>query len=99
VQALGFPTSRSGLVQVSMNLTDLDATPLHVAAARVRAEAERLGVEVAESELVGLVPEASALAAAAAFLGLSSLTRTRVLGSAYSDAARGAFTRSESPRV
>lgn len=62
VQALGLPTSDPELVQVSMNLTDLEATSLQVAVGRVRAEAERLGVEVAHGELVGLMPARAALA-------------------------------------
>src|SRR5579871_6129983 len=37
VQALGFATARPGITQVSMNLTDLEATPLHVVVERVRA--------------------------------------------------------------
>src|SRR5438270_642045 len=39
VQALGLATTRPGIVQVSMNLIDLAATPLHVVVARVAAEA------------------------------------------------------------
>ncbi|MPZ13442.1 MAG: glutamate formimidoyltransferase [Chloroflexi bacterium] len=79
VQAIGLPTSRSGIVQVSMNLTDLDVTPLHVAVERVRVEASRHGVEVAESELVGLMPATTTLAAAAAALGLPSLGARQVV--------------------
>ena len=85
VQALGLPTSDPELVQVSMNLTDLEATPLHVAVARVRAEAERLGVEVARGELVGLMPARALLAAGADALALPSLSRRQVLELAIED--------------
>ena len=56
----------SGRVQVSMNVVDVDAAPLHEVVERVRAEARELGVEVAGGELVGLVPERVVAAAAAA---------------------------------
>jgi len=98
VQALGLPTSRPGLVQVSINVTDLAETPLHVVTARVQAEAQRIGVELAESELVGLMPAESSLAAAAALLALPGLKRTQIIESAYEDAARRATRQGEAPR-
>jgi len=79
VQALGLPTSRPNIVQVSMNLTDLDTTPLHVVVAAVRAEAERRGIGLAESELVGLLPLSAALDASAAMLGLHPLQARQVI--------------------
>jgi glutamate formiminotransferase len=56
VKAMGIPLKTRGLAQVSMNLTDFEQTPLHVAFAAVRREAERYGCAVASSEIVGLVP-------------------------------------------
>ncbi len=56
VQARGFATLDPGVVQVSMNLLDTRLTPLHVAFERIAALARERGVEVAGSELVGLVP-------------------------------------------
>ena len=50
--------------QVSMNLLDFTVTPLWVAWEAVRDEAARDGVELAESELIGLAPVASFLAVA-----------------------------------
>jgi len=79
VQALGLPTSRPNVVQVSMNLTDLDTTPLHVVANAVRAEAHQRGVELAESELVGLMPLEAMLQSSAALLGLSRLGAAQVI--------------------
>ena len=79
VQALGLPTSRPNIVQVSMNLTDLEATPLHVVTMAVRAEAERRGVEVLESELVGLMPLDATLQSSAAMLGLPTLNGSQVI--------------------
>jgi glutamate formiminotransferase len=56
VQARGFRTADSNVVQVSTNLLDFRRTPLHVLFGRVRQEAAQRGVEVLESELVGLLP-------------------------------------------
>ena len=56
VKALGLYLESSGLAQVSMNLTELDKTPVDVAFKAVSREAERHGVPVVGSELVGLVP-------------------------------------------
>ncbi|MEA2641964.1 MAG: glutamate formiminotransferase / formiminotetrahydrofolate cyclodeaminase [Chloroflexota bacterium] len=86
VQALGLGTARPGIAQVSMNLVDLEATPLHVVVARMRTEAARYDVELAESELVGLTPAGAVLAAAAAALGLSALGPLQVLELALAEA-------------
>lgn len=55
VQAIGLLLGSSGRAQVSMNVIDLDAAPLHRVVARVRLEAAARGVAVAEGELVGLL--------------------------------------------
>nr|MBP6444120.1 glutamate formimidoyltransferase [Gemmatimonadales bacterium] len=56
VKAIGWYIAEYGVAQVSMNLTDIAVTPVHVAFDEVcRAAAER-GVRVTGSELVGLVP-------------------------------------------
>jgi glutamate formiminotransferase/formiminotetrahydrofolate cyclodeaminase len=44
------------ITQVSMNLKNYQITPLHIAYEEVKKEAERLGVEVTGSEIVGLIP-------------------------------------------
>jgi glutamate formiminotransferase len=56
VQAIGLLLPESARVQVSLNVVDLDAAPLHEVVARIREEAEERGVDVATGELVGLVP-------------------------------------------
>lgn len=78
VQALGFRLG-PGLVQVSMNLSDLQRTPVHVALDAVRGEARRLGVEVGASEVVGLLPAEAALGAASLALGLPGLQRRQII--------------------
>ena len=64
VKALGLLVK--GQAQVSMNLTDYRQTPVHRVVEMIRREAARYGVSVAESELIGLIPN-EALAAAAEF--------------------------------
>ncbi len=79
VRALGLDLPRAGLVQVSMNVEDWEAAPLHEIVARMRAEAEARGAEVAGSELVGLIPAGAAAAAAGAALGIEGFAASRVL--------------------
>jgi glutamate formiminotransferase len=64
VQAKGFFIEELGCAQVSMNLLDFGRTPLWAAWEMVRAEAAEDGVELAESELIGLAPLAAFMAVA-----------------------------------
>jgi glutamate formiminotransferase len=64
VQANGFWIEELGRAQVSMNLLDFAATPLWVVWETVRDVAAEDGVELAESELIGLAPLAAMLAVA-----------------------------------
>jgi len=66
VRAMGVPLASRGLVQVSMNVEDWRRAPLAEIVARIEAEATARGVEVAGSELVGLIPERAAAAGAQA---------------------------------
>jgi glutamate formiminotransferase / 5-formyltetrahydrofolate cyclo-ligase len=61
VQANGFFIEELGRAQVSMNLLDFRTTPLWRVWETVRAEAADDGVELAESELIGLAPVAAFL--------------------------------------
>jgi glutamate formiminotransferase len=56
LKALGFALAERGLSQVSMNLTDFRVTSILRAFEAVEREARARGVEVVESEVVGLVP-------------------------------------------
>jgi glutamate formiminotransferase/formiminotetrahydrofolate cyclodeaminase len=67
VKAIGVQLASRNLAQVSMNLTDFERTPLHLAFEAVKAEAGALGVRIVGTEIVGLVP-AKALDLAAAHL-------------------------------
>jgi glutamate formiminotransferase/formiminotetrahydrofolate cyclodeaminase len=68
VKAMGWYIPEYGIAQVSMNLTDLKVTPLHVAFDEVCRRAEARGLRVTGSELVGLVPLAVLLEAGRHFL-------------------------------
>ena len=68
VKAIGWYIEEYGIAQVSMNLTDIQTTPLHVAFDEVCRAAEARGVRVTGSELVGLVPLAALLDAGRHFL-------------------------------
>lgn len=79
VQAIGLALPRSGTVQVSMNLVDLERAALHEVIEGVRREAQRRGVDVTGGELVGLVPERVLAAADAAGVHVEGVDETRVL--------------------
>ena len=68
VKAMGVELSDKGVVQVSMNLTNFEKTPMFRVFELVKREAARYGVSVLESEIVGLVPAAALTASAAWFL-------------------------------
>lgn len=65
LKAMGVPLRSRGIVQVSMNLTDFERTGLDQALKAVEREASRLGVEVAATEIIGLVPKQAIEEAAA----------------------------------
>ena len=56
VKGMGVALEKYNISQVSMNLTNYNVTPIHVAFEEAKKEAARLGVEVNGSEIVGLVP-------------------------------------------
>ncbi len=68
VKAIGWYIEEYGIAQISMNLTNLSVTPLHVAFDEVCRRAEARGLRVTGSELVGLVPLKTMLDAGKYFL-------------------------------
>ena len=56
VKAIGWFIEEYGIAQISMNLTNINATPVHVAFDEVCRKADARGIRVTGSELVGLVP-------------------------------------------
>ncbi|MEP7198480.1 MAG: glutamate formimidoyltransferase, partial [Chloroflexota bacterium] len=79
VKALGIDLADRKLAQVSMNMTNYEQTPLHRAFELVKREAERYGVPIVESEIVGLVPQQALMDAAEFYLQLANFTRHQVL--------------------
>lgn len=61
VKAMGVPLVTRNLVQVSMNLTDFEQTPLHRVFDSVSQEAAARGVSLAGTQIVGLIPRQAAL--------------------------------------
>ena len=78
VQAKGIPLEGRGIVQVSMNLLDFRKTPIHRVFETVRSEAERYGVPIIGSEIVGLIPQDALLAAAEHYLRIEGFTPSLV---------------------
>jgi glutamate formiminotransferase len=79
VRALGLRLPRAGHVQVSLNIEDWRAAPLHEVVAAVDREASARGLTVTGSELVGLLPAGAAVAAAGSLLGVTGLDPSHVL--------------------
>jgi glutamate formiminotransferase len=79
VKALGVPLLSRGLVQVSMNITDLEKAPVHIVYAEVARLAALHGVSIAESELIGLMPRKAIEMAFADSLKLSAFNTQSVL--------------------
>lgn len=79
VKALGFELKDRGIVQVSMNMVNYEGTPLFRAFEMIKREAERYGVAVVGSEIVGLVPQHALNAVADFYLQLENFSEDQIL--------------------
>jgi glutamate formiminotransferase len=79
LKALGFDLKEKGMVQVSMNLTDYTVTPISKAFDLVEAEAGAMGIEVAEGEVIGLIPLDAVCDITARFLKLQQFSSGQIL--------------------
>jgi glutamate formiminotransferase len=79
VRALGLFLPRAGHIQVSLNVEDWRASPLHEVVAAVEREAAARGLGMTGSELVGLLPAGAAVAAAGAVLRVDGMDASHVL--------------------
>ena len=79
LKALGIDLRERRQVQVSMNLVNHEATPLHRVFEMVRREAARYGVAISGSEIVGLVPQAALDASAEYYLQIENFSPELVL--------------------
>ena len=79
VKAMGLLLEDRDIAQVSMNLTNYQKTPIFRVFEMVKREAERYGVSILESEIVGLVPSAALLGAAEYYLQIDRFSPDQVL--------------------
>ncbi len=79
VKALGLKMENRRLAQVSMNIVNYEATPLHRVFDLVKREAERYGVRIRSSEIVGLVPQAALNACGEFYLQIENFSQDAVL--------------------
>ncbi|MBU0687591.1 MAG: glutamate formimidoyltransferase [Candidatus Margulisbacteria bacterium] len=80
VKALGVPLeSRGGIVQVTVNITDHQETSIKDVFNSIRSKAKARGVQVLESELVGLIPEDAAFPHMDKYLKLKEFDESKIL--------------------
>ena len=89
VKALGFAIKERNQAQVSMNLTHYEGTPIFRVFEMVRREAERYGVAVTSSEVVGLIPQRALDACADFYLRLERFDAGQVLENRLAAALSG----------
>jgi formiminotetrahydrofolate cyclodeaminase len=86
VKSMGVMLTTRNLAQVSINLTDFEQTPMHLVFETVRREAERYGVGVVGSEIVGLIPKKAIELAADYFLRFENFRPELVLENRIAEA-------------
>jgi glutamate formiminotransferase len=86
VKSMGVALASRNLAQVSINLTDFEQTPMHLVFETVRREAERYGVPVVGSEIVGLIPRKALEMSAEYFLRYENFRPELVLENRIADA-------------
>jgi glutamate formiminotransferase / formiminotetrahydrofolate cyclodeaminase len=79
VKAMGVDLRARNLAQVSMNLTDFEQTPIHQVFETVKREAERLGVGIVGSEIVGLIPRRAIEMTAEFYLKVEDFSSAQIL--------------------
>ncbi len=86
VKSMGVMLGSRNLAQVSINLTDFEQTAMHLVYETVRREAERYGVPVVGSEIVGLIPKKSIEMSAEYFLRFENFRPELVLENRIAEA-------------
>ena len=86
VKSMGVSLASRNLAQVSINLTDFEQTPMHLVFETVRREAERYGVPVVGSEIVGLIPKRALELSAEYFLRFENFRPELVLENRIAEA-------------
>jgi len=80
-KALGFEIKERGLAQISMNLVNYRKTPIFRVFEMIKAEADRYGVPIVASEIVGLTPQDALLDVSEYYLRLENFKKEQVLES------------------
>lgn len=78
-KAIGIELKDRGMVQISMNMTDYTKTALYRAFELIRIEAQRYGVTIAGSEIIGLVPMEALIDTAVYYLGVEDFSMEQIL--------------------
>jgi glutamate formiminotransferase / 5-formyltetrahydrofolate cyclo-ligase len=79
VKAMGFDIKEKGYVQVSMNLTKYKGTPVFRVYEAIKAEADRYGVPIIGSEVIGLIPLEALVQCADFYLKLDNFKFDQIL--------------------
>jgi glutamate formiminotransferase len=79
VQAKGFDIRERGIVQVSMNLLNYEVTSMVTVFNAIKEEAEKQGVEIVGSEIIGLVPMNALIDAAEKYLKVENFKKDQIL--------------------
>lgn len=95
VKAMGVYLASRNLAQVSMNLTDFNQTAPHEVFEVVKREAERYGIRVAGSEIIGLVPRRAIEMAAGHDLQLENFSPRMILENRLAEVAAGCHDKME----
>ena len=78
-KGMGVALEDRGIVQVSMNMTNFEKTPLYRVFELIKIEAKRYGVNVVGSEVIGLVPMDALIDTAEYYLGIEEFSTEQVL--------------------
>jgi glutamate formiminotransferase len=78
-KAMGVALKERGIVQVSINMTDYTKTPLYRVFEMVRFEAQRYGVEIIGSEIIGLAPMAALIDAAVYYMRIEDFKMEQII--------------------
>jgi glutamate formiminotransferase / formiminotetrahydrofolate cyclodeaminase len=90
VKAMGVDLRARNLAQVSINMTDFEQTPLHRVFEMVKREAERYGVSIVGSEIVGLIPKRAIELTADFYLQLENFSPAQVFENKIAASLSGA---------
>ncbi|MDN5324470.1 MAG: glutamate formiminotransferase / 5-formyltetrahydrofolate cyclo-ligase [Thermosipho sp. (in: thermotogales)] len=79
VKAIGIELKEKGMVQVSMNLTNYKKSPIFRVFETIKREAARYGVQVINSEIIGMIPLKAAIETMAWYLQLDDFDENRII--------------------